>query len=219
MLMPYVSFYFPRWRDDGRVWEPINLPFPFRALVKDTGMVHPTHACRADSNFRGQGAVHPDRAPPRQIHAGARGGVQPGVGHGAQVPTPGPSNLNQKSILGDFDEFWRHMPTKWLQERPPDSPTKGPLWILHFDPSLDALSLRSDVISLLKILSPGARPSAAWSAPEASRSSPYNPQNEKYIYTYISRDVHIYICIYVYTYMYIYMYIDRYRSIDRQIDT
>ena len=33
------------------------------------------------------------------------------------APT-GPSNLNQKSILEDFDNFWRPMPTKWLQERP-----------------------------------------------------------------------------------------------------
>ena len=59
MLMPYVSFYFPRWRDDGRVWESINLPFPFRALVKDTGMVHPTHACRTDSSFVGRGQSIP----------------------------------------------------------------------------------------------------------------------------------------------------------------
>ena len=36
-------------------------------------------------------------------------------------PTPGPSNLNRKSILGDFDDFWRQMPTKWLQERSPAS--------------------------------------------------------------------------------------------------
>ena len=30
----------------------------------------------------------------------------------------GPSNLSQKSIFEDFDNFWRYMPTKWLQERP-----------------------------------------------------------------------------------------------------
>jgi hypothetical protein len=31
--------------------------------------------------------------------------------------TPGPSNLNQKSVFEDFDNCWRQMPTKWLQER------------------------------------------------------------------------------------------------------
>jgi len=29
-----------------------------------------------------------------------------------------PSNLNQKSILDDFVNFWRQIPEKWLQERP-----------------------------------------------------------------------------------------------------
>ena len=34
--------------------------------------------------------------------------------------TPGPANLNQKPPFEDLGNFWRQMPTKWLQERPWD---------------------------------------------------------------------------------------------------
>ena len=47
-------------------------------------------------------------------------------------PTPGPSNLNQKSISGDLITFGDKCPqngSKNVHPRPPDSPTKGLLWI------------------------------------------------------------------------------------------
>ena len=47
------------------------------------------------------------------------------------MSTPGPSNLNQKSILGDFDNVWHKCPhngSKNVQPRPLDNPTNGLLW-------------------------------------------------------------------------------------------
>ena len=51
-------------------------------------------------------------------NAGAcRARVAPSRKKKSSGPTPGASNLNQKSIFEDFDNFWRYMPIKWLSER------------------------------------------------------------------------------------------------------
>ena len=49
-------------------------------------------------------------------------------------------------------------------------------YFLHIEPSLDALSLRSDVISLIQILSPG---------PHASRESEFHFKLRKLVYLVI----------------------------------
>jgi len=49
------------------------------------------------------------------------------VGFG--VPRKVLRTLNHKSFWEDFVNFWRYLPTKWLQVRVWDAPTKGLLWL------------------------------------------------------------------------------------------